>query len=113
MRNRSLALLVAVAVVLGGACASTPAGNSYRTIGAVKIAVDTGMQVWADRVIDGKTTPAQEAQVKKAFTEYAATARAAAAVMRSTSDSAPPDLAAAANALLALLASFGINAGVH
>lgn len=103
-----LATVLAVVLVAGSAgCGSTPATITYQTIGGVKLAVDTAMGVWANRVVDGKTTPAQEKQVKTAFDQYTATARAAAAVMRATTDPAPPNLTNAANALLNLLNSFG------
>ena len=108
MRKVSASILV---LLILASCASTPAGRAYQTIGSIKLAVDVGMGVFADRVIDGKATPDQEARVKKAFGEYTATARAAAALMRSTSDTAPPDLAMAAGALLGLLNSFGVETG--
>jgi hypothetical protein len=111
MRKRIPILMLATLMTL--ACAHTPLGRTYQTIGSVKIAVDTAMNVYADRVIDGKITDAQQAQVRKAFGEYTGTARAAAAVMRSTSDAAPPDMAAAAQALLALLEVFGVKTGSH
>ena len=113
-RNQLTAVLAALLlVVVVSSCVScataTPATVSYRTIASVKLAVDTGMQVWADRVIDGKTTPAQEAQVKAAFQKYTAAAGAAAAIMRASTDPAPPDFTGAADALLNLLAAFGVN----
>lgn len=108
-------LLVCLTLLFGSlpqmGCTSTSAAVAYRTIASVKLAVDTGMNVWADRVIDGKATPAQEAQVKAAFEKYTAAARSAAAVMRSTADPANPDLTAAADALLNLLAAFGVQGG--
>lgn len=108
MKRRTSTAILAAFLILISACATTPQGKAYQTMGSLKIAVDAGMSYWADRVIDGKATPAQEAQVKKAFGEYTKSAGAAAAIMRASTDPAPPDLTNAANALLALLGSFGV-----
>jgi L-alanine-DL-glutamate epimerase-like enolase superfamily enzyme len=108
-RNRAVLLLV---LFLAASCASTtPATVAYRTIAIVKLTVDTGMSVWGDRVAAGLATAAQETQVKAAFNKYTKAAAAAAAGMRAESDPAPPNLTAAADALLSLLASFGVNVG--
>lgn len=105
-----LGILVAVAV-WGCAGNPSPATITYRTISAVKLAVDTGMMAWDDRVIDGKTTPQQEAQVRVAFKAYTAAAGVARAAMVATSDPAPVNLTAAADALTALLTQFGVVTG--
>lgn len=105
-----IALLVPIGIITSCATSNTPATVStahYRTIGTVKIAVDTGMKVWADRVIDGKTTPAQEAKVRAAFNTYRATAIAYIDANVSDSAAAPADLTNAAIALINLLNSFG------
>lgn len=112
MRNR-IALLALVLVIAAGCgtMTTTPATTAYRTIATTKLAVDTGMKLWADRVVTGKATPAQEQRVKASFEKYTDAAKAAAAVMRARTDPTPPNLAAAADALLSLLASFGVNVG--
>jgi hypothetical protein len=93
-------------------CATGPRStqsSQYHTVGALKIAVDTGMQAWADRVIDGKTTPAQEAKVRAAFNAYKVAAKAYINNALGDTQPAAPDLVSAANALLNLLNAFGIN----
>lgn len=110
-RNRT-ALFVLVAIVLsacGTMTTTTPTIVAYRTIAGVKATVDLGMKIWADRGVTGKTTPQQEAQVSAAFDKYTAAARTAAAIYRASTDPAPPNLTAAADALLALLSSFGVE----
>ena len=108
MKPRQLTA-IALLLLFVAACASSPAGNAYRAIGAVKIAVDGGMTYYADQVVAGKVSAADQARVKAAFQSYTAAAGAAAAIMRASTDPAPPDLTAAADALLNLLASLGVK----
>lgn len=103
MKRASTTLVIALLLI---ACGTSQRVIEYRTIASIKLTVDTAMNVWADRVIDGKTTPAQELQVRAAFKQYTIAAAAAAAVMRAVSDPAPPNLTGAADALLNLLAAF-------
>ena len=110
-QNRfAIAFALILALSIQG-CASSSATTKYRTIGAVKIAVDTGMHVWANRVVDGKTTPAQEAQVRAAFDTYKAAAIAYLDNAAGDSQAVAPDIASAATALLNLLATFGVKTG--
>lgn len=110
MKRSRLALLALVLIIAVG-CASTPAAIAYRTIGTIKVTVDAGMDAWYARVVANQTTPAQELQVKAAFNKYTSAAAAAAAVMRASTDPAPPNLTTAANALTKLLTSFGVKVG--
>jgi hypothetical protein len=106
-----IALLIPIGMQMGCATSSstptTVSAANYRTIGTVKIAVDTGMKIWADRVIDGKTTPAQEAKVRAAFDTYRATTITYIDANLSDSTAAPADITNAAIALINLLNSFG------
>lgn len=99
-----------LAIVLVAACASTsPTTVAYRTVGAVKIAVDGGMTYYGQQVVAGKVSLPDQARVRAAFGSYTAAAGAAAAVMRASANPAPPDLTAAADALLNLLSSLGVK----
>jgi hypothetical protein len=83
--------------------------TAYRTFGAVKIAVDTLMKIWMDRVIAGKTTLEQEEKVRSAFNTYKVAMIAAGSAVLSDDHAAPPDLTAVADALSNQLATFGIE----
>lgn len=61
-------LLVAAALFIYG-CATFET-NAYRTVGVSKATVRTFMDTWADMQVAGKTTPALDAQVITAYTNY-------------------------------------------
>ncbi len=107
MMRRYLPALVLAACVIS--CGTTATTAAYRTIGSIKIAVDGGMQFYAAAVVNGQISPADQAKVKAAFQAYTAAAGAAAAAMRASANPAPPDLTAAADALLNLLAALGVK----
>jgi tagatose-1,6-bisphosphate aldolase non-catalytic subunit AgaZ/GatZ len=50
-------------------CASLET-NAYKTIGSTAVAVDASMNAWGDYVRAGKTTVAQEQQVRAAYANY-------------------------------------------
>ena len=50
-------------------CASLET-NAYKTIGSTAVAVDASMNAWGDYVRAGKSTVAQEQQVRAAYAKY-------------------------------------------
>jgi hypothetical protein len=106
IRSRAAYLVLAVFVMT--ACGTSK--SSYQTFAAVKTGVDVGMSAWADRVVAGKTTPQQQAQVKAAFEAYQ-TAYVAAInhAVSGSSSPAPAEVIAAAANITNLLVSFGVQ----
>jgi hypothetical protein len=121
VKNRKLwvpALLMVAALMLNGCAGLFPNNRqpepsstttAYRTFAGVKIGVETAMNVWADRVIAGKATAAQEAQVKAAYEAYQAAYVAAIHQAVNDQAAAPADVTAASLKLLNLLATFGVK----
>jgi hypothetical protein len=90
--------LVPVLLVLSIACASTPQGKAYQTLGAVVESVYTGMTIYGDQVKAGKVSAADQAKVKNAYEIYQAVIGPA-IKSRGLTGSVTDDVKAAADAL--------------
>jgi hypothetical protein len=95
------------AIVTIDACASTKQGKAYQTLGTVVESVYTGMTIYGDQVKAGKVSDADQAKVKKAYEIYQAVIGPA-VKSRGLTGSVSVDVAAAADALFALLSKFGV-----
>jgi hypothetical protein len=79
---------------------------AYRTVGVTVILVDFAMKTWADYVVAGNATPAQETRVRNAYEKYQAVAKRARIALTTTSDSpTPPALVSAAAEIVAFVAT--------
>jgi len=70
MRKRAPVLALILALVITAGCASSPPRAAYDALGVAAIAVDTGMKIYADRVVAGTVSQATQDAVRKDYGIY-------------------------------------------
>jgi hypothetical protein len=111
--KRSLAVLL---IVASAACATQSAQKTtYDVLGIASVAVDTGMKIFADRVVAGTVPQALQDTVRKDYGIYQAamaTAHAAVNAWLALGATAPPALFPTGQVGAALTAAAAVQAEV-
>jgi len=72
MKTTIYGLLIAVAIFGAGCAGQTPATTAEKTVSGVSVTVEVALGAWDQFVKAGKSTVAQEQQVKAAYAKYQA-----------------------------------------
>jgi len=72
MKTTIYGLLVAVALLSAGCAGQTPATTAEKSVSGVSVSVEVALGAWDQFVKAGKSTVAQEQQVKAAYAKYQA-----------------------------------------
>ncbi len=103
MKNIILSLCLLTALVCSPVACKSPERTAYQLSGAVINTEDAAMKAWADYVVSGRATPAQEATARALHEKYLAAVRTEQAVILSYKQN--PDKPALDNAVAAVSAA--------
>jgi dihydroorotate dehydrogenase len=97
-----------LAVVLAVACSASAVKVEYNALAVTVHSVDFAMNAWGEYVRAGLAKPGQEDTVRKAYETYQAAARVSGVALNVSSGNivTPPELKAAADALVQIVNLF-------